>query len=135
MSRLNPSGGTRFHKDASLLLWRPQGVIIQSAVDEIVAHLDELELRQEKPFNRFIDSLEADAIDVNYRYIITVSLYRRVAYTGPAVKSAILVNDPAMARYYRLHAVLTQASAIKVRLFEKREDVAEWLEVPLGLLM
>jgi hypothetical protein len=133
-SLTDPPGGTRFHKDASLLVWRPQGVIIQSAVDEIVAHLDEMELRQEKAFNRFIDSLEAEAIDVNYRYIITISLYRRVAYTGPAVKSAILVNDPAMARYYRLHAVLTQGSAIKVRLFEKREDVAEWLDVSLELL-
>jgi len=128
-------GGTRFHKDASLLIWRPEGVIIQTVVDEVVAYLDELELRQEKPFNRFIDSTEAEAIDVNYRYIITVSLYRRVAYTGPAIKSAVLVTDPAMTRYARLHAVLTQGSAIKVRLFEKREDVAEWLDVPLGLLL
>jgi hypothetical protein len=129
-----PPSGTQFHRDASLLIWRPQDVIIQSTVDEIIAYLDELELRQEKPFNRFTDSSEAEAIDVNYRYIITVSLYRRVAYTGPGIKSAILVTDPAMARYCRLHAVLTQGSAIKVRLFEKREDVAEWLGVPLGLV-
>ena len=136
MSPINdPPVGTRFDKDAGLLIWRPQGVIVQAAVDDLVAYLDEMELRQEKPFNRFTDSTEAESIDVNYRYIITVSLYRRVAYTGSGVKSAVLVNDPAMARYYRLHAVLTQGSAIKVRLFEKREDVAEWLEVPLGLLM
>src|SRR6476469_6268113 len=129
-----PPVRTSFHKDASLLVWRPQGVIIQETVDEIIAYLDDLELRQETPFNRFIDNQEVEAIDVNYRYIITISLYRRVAYRGPAIKSAILASDPAIARYARLHAVLTQGSAIKVRLFEKREDVAEWLGVPLGLL-
>jgi hypothetical protein len=136
MSQPNdPPAGTHFHRDAGLLVWRPEGVIIQSVVDELIAYLDELELRQEKPFNRFTDSLKAEAIDVNYRYIITVSLYRRVAYSGPAIKSAILVNDPAMARYARLHAVLTQGSAIKVRLFEERQDVAEWLDTPLELLL
>jgi hypothetical protein len=136
MSSLDgPPVGTAFHKEASLLVWRPEGVITQGVVDDIIAYLDEMELRQHTPFNRFTDSSEAEAIDVNYRYIITISLYRRVAYTGPAIKSAILVTDPAMARYCRLHAVLTQGSAIKVRLFEKREDVAEWLGVPTGLLM
>jgi len=34
----------------------------------------------------------------------------------------------------RMHAVLTQGSPIKVRVFQDRKEAAQWLGVPLELL-
>jgi len=52
----------------------------------------------------------------------------------PPIKSAILATDSTMLHYARLHALLTQGSPIKVRIFEDRAEAAEWLEVPVELL-
>jgi hypothetical protein len=50
------------------------------------------------------------------------------------VKSAILVTSLTLAHYSKLHAMLTQGSSIKVRIFEEREAAARWLGVPVELL-
>jgi hypothetical protein len=50
------------------------------------------------------------------------------------VKSAILATDTTAIHYGRLHAVLTQGSSIKVRVFQDREEAAQWLGVPIELL-
>ncbi len=85
-----------------------------------------------KPFNRFSDTLAVDAIDLNFRYIFHVALFRRLSYSGrPPVKSAILVRNEALARYSKMHALLTRGSPLKVKIFEEREAAAKWLGVPL----
>jgi hypothetical protein len=97
--------------------------------------LEDLEAKLEAPFNRFTDTLEADEVELNFKYIIQVSLHRRIAYAGrPPVKSAILATDATAIHYGRLHAVLTQGSPIKVRVFQDREEAAQWLDVPIKLL-
>ncbi len=131
---MSPPAGVFFHKGASLLVWRPRGVINETSVNQVIAYLGDLEQSQENPFNRLIDTHEAEAIDLNFRYIFHVSLFRRLSYRGPPIKSAILVGDDTMARYSKMHALLTQGSAIDVRLFEKRELAAEWLGVLVALL-
>ena len=50
------------------------------------------------------------------------------------MKSAILATDSTLIHYARLLALLTQGSSIKVRVFDKREEAALWLSVPLDLL-
>ena len=50
------------------------------------------------------------------------------------MKSAILATDATAIHYGRLHAVLTQGSPIKVRVFQAREEAAQWLGVPIELL-
>ena len=87
------------------------------------------------PFDRFFDTLAADEIELNAEYIIQISLYRRFAYTGhPPVKSSILATDSTMIHYARLHALLTQGSPLDVRVFQDREEAAQWLGVPLERL-
>jgi hypothetical protein len=89
-----------------------------------------------EPFDRFSDTLEAEAAELNFRYILHVSLYRRLTYAGkPRVKSAILATDSTMVHYAKLHALMTQGSPINVRIFNNRDDVAEWLEVPIDRLI
>jgi len=120
----------QFREDLALLIWRPRGVINESAVNKIIAFLGKLEGSSNKPFNRFTDALAADSIELNFRFIFHVSLFRRLSYAGrPPVKSAILAVDEAMARYGRMHALVTQGSPLKVRVFEDRAAVATWLGV------
>ncbi len=125
----------QFHQDIPLLIYRPRGVIDEAAITEIVSVVEDLEAKLQEPFNRFSDTLAADEVELNFKYVIQVSLCRRLAYAGhPPVKSAILATDSTMIHYGRLHALLTQGSPINVRIFQKREEAAQWLNVPLERL-
>jgi hypothetical protein len=124
-----------FHEDISLLVYRPRGVIDEAAVKRIVSVLEDLEAKLQKPFNRFSDTLAADEVELNFKYVIQVSLCRRLSYAGHLpVKSAILATDSTLIHYARLHAVLTQGSPINVRVFQDRKEAAEWLHVPVERL-
>ena len=124
-----------FHEVFRLLIWRPRGLLNNNAVSKIISVLGELETTLKEPFDRFADTVAADAVDLNFQYIIRVSLYRRAFYgKNPPIKSAILATDPAAIHYATLHAVVTQGSPIKVRVFQDRQRAAEWLNVPIELL-
>jgi hypothetical protein len=120
-----------FHEDIRLLIYRPRGLIDEPAIKKVVSVLEDLEAKLQAPFNRFSDTLAAHEVELNFKYIIQVSLHRRLAYAGrPPVKSAILATDATAIHYGRLHALLTQGSPIKVRVFQDREEAAQWLGVP-----
>ncbi len=124
-----------FHEDLHLLVYRPRGVIDEAAVKKIVSLLEDLEARLQKPFDRFSDTVQADEVELNFKYVIQVSLCRRLSYAGhQPVKSAILATDSTIIHYARLHALLTQGSPIHVRVFEDRQKAADWLGVPLERL-
>ncbi len=124
-----------FHEDIRLLIWRPRGLLNEASVNKVVSALADLEATMQEPFNRFADSLETDIVDLNFRYILHVSLYRRLSYAGrPPVNSAILATNDTLVHYAKLHALMTQGSPITVRIFDNREGVAEWLAVPLARL-
>ena len=120
-----------FHEDTRLLVYRPRGLIDEAAVKKAISILEDLEARLQAPFNRFADTLAADEVELNFRYVIQVSLHRRLSYAGrPPVKSAIPATDSTMIHYARLHALLTQGSPIHVRIFQDRKEAAKWLGVP-----
>jgi len=124
-----------FHEDIRLLIYRPRGLLNEAAINNVLSALEDLEAKLQAPFNRFSDTLEAHEVELNFKYIIQVSLHRRLSYAGrPLVKSAILATDSTMIHYGRLHAVLTQGSPINVRIFQKREEAAQWLGVPIERL-
>ena len=124
-----------FHKDICLLIHRPRGVVNKAAINKIVSLIGELEFTLKKPFNRFLDTVAADAVDLNLEFIRRVSLYRRRFYGNrPAIKTAILATDSAIGDYGRLHASLTEGSPINVRVFQDRKEAAQWLGVPVELL-
>jgi hypothetical protein len=124
-----------FHEHIGLLIYRPRGVLNKAAINTIVSLIGELEFTLKKPFDRFLDTVAADEVDLNLEYIRRVSLYRRRFYGNrPAIKTAILATDSTTADYGRLHASLTQGSPINVRVFQNRKEAAEWLGVPPELL-
>jgi hypothetical protein len=125
----------QFHEDIRLLVWRPGGLIDEAAINKIISVIEDLETETQEPFNRFSDTLEAHEVELNLRYVIQVSLYRRLSHKGRApVKSAILATDSTLVHYGRLLGLLTQGSSIKVQVFQNREEAAQWLGVPPQLL-
>jgi hypothetical protein len=124
-----------FREDVRLLIWRPRGLVNQEAVSRIITVLGELEFSLKEPFDRFTNTVRADAVDLNFEYIIRVSLYRRLVYANrPPIKSAILANDSTLIHYGKVHALLTQGSPIKARVFQDHQEAAQWLGVASELL-
>ena len=119
-----------FYEDIRLLIYRPHGLLNEAAFNKVISALEDLEAKLQEPFNRFSDTLAAHEVELNFKYIIQASLHRRLSYAGrPPVKSAILATDSTIIHYGRLHAVLTQGSPIKVRIFQDRNEAAAWLAV------
>jgi hypothetical protein len=121
-----------FHEDICLFIYRPRGLLDEASVSRAVNVLTDLEAKLKEPFNRFSDTSEIDSVELNYQYVIHVSLYRVLSYADrPPVKSAILATDSAVGHYFQLHAIIAQESPINVRIFRERGDAAKWLGVPL----
>ena len=120
-----------FHEDSRLLIYRPHGALNEQSVDKIVSIIGDLEAKLQEPFNRFFDTSGHDEVELNFRYVIQISLHRVLSYLDrPPVKSAILATDSTIVHYCQLHAIITQDSPIRVRIFQAREDAAKWLGVP-----
>ena len=125
----------KFHEDIRLLVYRPSGLLNEQTVNKIIRVVGDLENSFKEPFNRFADTLGHDEVELNFRYVIHISLYRRLTYAGrPPIKSAILATDSTIIHYGRLHALLTQGSPINVRIFQDRQEAAQWLGVPIERL-
>src|SRR5438094_9766797 len=135
MKNINLPPDVEFYEDIHLIVWRPRGLVNKAAVNKIITLIGEVEFTLKKPFNRFLDTVAADAVDLNLEYIISVSLYRRRFYDKrPPIKTAILATDATLIHYGKVHALLTQGSPINVRVFQNRSEVAQWLNVPIERL-
>lgn len=136
MNNIKLPPDVEFYEDIRLIVWRPCGLVNKAAVNRIITALGELETALKEPFNRFSDTVGADAVDLNFEYIIHVSLYRRSFYgKRPPIKSAILATDATLIHYGKVHALLTQGSPINVRVFQDRKKAAQWLGVPNAILV
>ena len=124
-----------FHQDIRLLIYRPKGVINEAEINRVIGVIEGIEAASQEPFKRFSDASETHEVELNFRYVIQVSLHRRLAHKGRVpVKSAILATDSTLIHYARLLALLTEGSSIKVRVFQDRKEAADWLGVPVELL-
>ena len=122
-------------EDAGLLIWRPRGVLNEALVNRIIAFVGDREAKFGRPFDRFTDMSALNAVDLTFKYVFHVALFRRLSRVGrEVVKSAFLVTDPELARYIKLHAIMTDHSPLKVAIFKERAAAAKWLGVPVELL-
>jgi hypothetical protein len=131
---MKPPPDVLFHHDLRLMVWRPRGTVNEKAINKILEFMGKKETASHEPFNRFTDASLVESIDLNFRYIFHVSLFRRLSYVGWPVKSAILVTREELLHYSKLHQILTQGSSIQVRIFQERADAAKWLGVSLETL-
>ena len=120
---------------ASLLIWRPRGVLDEAVVNKILVFVADQEGKLGLAFNRFTDMSGLNAVDLTFKYVFHVALHRRLSRAGrEVVKSAFFVTDPEIAHYVKLHAIMTDHSPLKVAMFEEREAAAKWLDVPIEIL-
>ena len=125
-----------FLEDIRLFIYKPRGSLNEAAVTRAVKILTDLEAMLKEPFNRFSDTSAIDRVELNYQYVIQVSLYRVLSYADrPPVKSAILATESTVGHYFQLHAIITEESPINVRIFQQRKDAAKWLGVALERLV
>jgi len=113
------------------MVFRPRGILDPITVLKVVRFLDREEDLVAQPFNRFTDTSKLDALDLDERFVYRIALHRRRIYMGrPPIKSAFYVTSQTALRYVRIHAVVTNYSPLKVKLFRDLDYVAEWLGVP-----
>jgi len=104
-------------------------------VNRAISFLAEKEAAVGKPFNRFTDTSAQEAVELSFQYVFHVALYRRLSYCGRSpVKSAFYATHPKVIRLVKIHALLTDHSPLRVALFEKPEEAALWLGVPITAL-
>src|SRR2546430_16623583 len=108
---------------AQLLVWRPRGILDQRKVDKIIAFVTEQENRFGKSFNRFTDISRLDSVDLTFKYVFHVALYRRLSpRSWSIIKSTFFLPNSEGSRYIKLHVLLTDHSPPKGRVF--KEDSA-----------
>src|SRR5215472_8128641 len=135
MNKIQLPPDIEFYEDIRLLVYRPRGLMNEVSVSKVVEIIGDLEAKLQEPFNRFFDTLGHDEVELNFRYVIQISVHRVLSYGDrPPVQSAILATDSTIAHYCQLHAIITEDSPITVRIFRERENAAEWLGVPLERL-
>jgi hypothetical protein len=133
---MEPPPDVTFLEAHALFVWKPRGVLDEATINKIIAFIGKEEATFGKSFDRFTDMSSVDSVELNFKFIFHVALYRRLSYAGrPKVKSAFYVCTPAAAHYVKLHTVLTDHSALNVALFEEREAAAKWLDVPVEVLI
>jgi hypothetical protein len=135
-SGLTAPPGVECLDDARLLIWRPRGVLNEAVLNKLLAYLVIQEGRFGRNFNRFTDMSLLDAVDLTFKYVFHFALYRRLSRIGrEGIKSAILARTPEVARYAKLHRLMTDHSPLEVKLFREYGPAATWLDVSRKLLV
>jgi hypothetical protein len=124
-----------YHPDAHLLTWHQVGALDDEMADRMVEFMEYQERDIGEPFNRYVDSGELLEIRLTFGHTFHLAERRRVRYTGPPVKTAFFASWVMALGLARLYAEFMRGSPVDVRVFERREDAAEWLNVPLSLLL
>jgi hypothetical protein len=132
---MNLPVGISFNEELRLMVFRPLGIFDAKKVAEVVNFLEHVEDRHNQPFNRFTDTSKMNTVELDEPFIYRIALHRRRFYEArPPVKSAFYVTNSAASPYIRIHAVVTEHSPLKVKIFRKLDYAVEWLGVPRGVL-
>jgi len=130
------AANVEFHEDLHLIVWRPRGVLDETAVNKVLLELLRREANSAQPFNRFSDLSFVESFHLTFEYVFHVALHRRLSYAGRGpIKSAFYVTHPEAADLLRIHALITDHSPLEVKMFEELDAAAKWLSVPVESLM
>jgi hypothetical protein len=136
LDRVLAAANLKFHEDLHLIVWRPRGVLDETAVNRVLLEVLRREAMAAQPFNRFSDLSAVESFHLTFQYVFHVALHRRLSYAGRGpIKSAFYVTHPEAAHLVKIHALLSDHSPLNVEMFEEREAAAKWLGVPVESLM
>lgn len=130
---LNTVPRTRYHAQWTLVTWHPRGVFDDVLADEILGVIQSEELHEEKPFHRYTDFSGLAEIRLKIGHVFQMAQQRREA--AESVKSAFFGETVASVGMARMYESLMEGAMIQVRVFRARAAAAEWLGVPLDVLL
>ena len=61
----------QFHKDLHLVVWRPRGILDETAVNKVLVDLLRREAMAAKPFNRFSDLSVVESFHLTFKYVFS----------------------------------------------------------------
>ena len=105
-----------FHNDIRLLVYRPRGLVDKAVVNKIISVVGELETTLKEPFNRFSDTVAAEAVDLNVDR----------AFVGAAVSGQSLAGDGTAALFGK------EAQQFAIRLQERWSLAAQQARLRLA---
>ena len=126
LDRVLAAANLKFHEDLHLMVWRPRGVLDEPAVNRLLLEVLRREASAAEPFNRFSDLSLIESFHLTSQYVFQVALRRCLSYAvSGSVKSAFYVTHPEAAHLVRTHALMTDHSPLKVKVFEERKAAAK----------
>ena len=124
---------TRYDAKWNLITWHPRGVFDDALADEIVGVIQSEEDHEETPFHRYTDFGGLTEIRLKIGHVFQIAEQRREA--AEPVKSAIFAETTVGYGIARMYESLMEGAVIQVRAFRVRAAAAEWLGVPLDVLL
>ncbi len=127
---------TCYHPDERLLIWHPQGLFDDSLADRIMAFIELEERIKGVPFHRYTDLSGLTEIHLKVGHAFKIAERRRTDFAGgQSVKSALFCDRVIGFGIARLYEALMEGGPFDVQAFRTREAAAEWLEVPVYVLL
>ena len=131
-----PIAHLHYHEDFRLATWHPQGVVDDELIDRLVELVESEEVIAKGPFNRFADLTGITSIRLQFGHAFRIAQRRRANYPWrEPIKSAFYCTWPIGYGFARMYESLMAGGPIHVRAFRTREAAAEWLGVPVDVLM
>lgn len=118
-----------------LVAWQPHGTLDDAMLDQIAEWLVAVEPKS-AAFKRFIDLSRLNAVSVRTRHLFDFARQRAERFAvGEPVRSALFSGDWVGFGIARLYESLMDNTPIKVRAFRDLAEAAEWLRIPIEVLM
>jgi hypothetical protein len=136
MAAMKDFPNTRYHVKSRLVTWHPRGVLDDEFADKVVAFVEAEESLADAPFDRFSDFSGLTEVHLKIGHTFQIVERRRADSAGrDRVKSAFFSDRIISFGIARLYEELMAGSAVEVRAFRAREAAAEWLGVPIEILL
>jgi len=124
----------RYYPTLRVMTWHPSGVLDNDRADQTIEYLESHELIEKEPFNRYTDMSGYTRMQIGLDHVVRIARRRR-RYAGPPVKSAFYAVRLISVQIARMYEELMAGSKIQVCTFRDRAAAAEWLGVPMEVLL
>ena len=125
----------RHYPAHQLVAWQPQGTLDDDMLDQIAEWLVIIE-KVSLPFKRFVDLSQLTMVAVRTRHLFEFARKRAEQFAGVApVRAGLFCDDWVGFGIARLYESLMENTAIEAQAFRDRVRAAEWLGVPVDVLM
>ena len=124
----------RYYPTLRVMTWHPSGVLDNDRADQTIEYLESHELIEKEPFNRYTDMSGYTRMQIGLDHVVRIARRRR-RYAGPPVKSAFYAVRLISVQIARMYEELMAGSKIQVCTVRDRAAAAEWLGVPMEVLL